>query len=309
MEIRRFEMSDEDQVVALWGRCLPSDPVTPELFREKVLFARGFEPDLCLVSVGSGDEGGEGGKVLGFIHSPADGATAFVNAIFVDPQHRGNGIGTALLQRALDAHRRAGRRAMRVSGGPRYVFPGVDVEAYGKAIEFFRKNGFIELNRDSIAMGRSFVGYRIPEQVLEAERRLIDEGIYVKHLEPRYILSMFRFLNGSFPDWAEVARDTLERHPKDLDLFVIALRGEEVVGYCQCATDGLLEHFGPFGVGEAMRGRGVGTVIFHRCLQMIQAKGCRNVWFAWGGGRNCSFYTRHGMAVTRRFAVMEMNLG
>jgi mycothiol synthase len=301
--IRPFDMKDEDAVLSLWGRCLTTDPVTAELFREKILLERDFDPDWCLVAAE------EGGRVLGFIYAPATGNTGFVNVIFVDPDHRGKGIGSELLRRALQAHRGGGRKRVLVSGGPRYFFPGIDIEAYGRATDFFRRNGFVELNRDSVAMGRSLVGYRIPDQVLEAARRLEREGIDVEHLGPRYIMGLRLFLRGHFPAWEEVARETLERHPRELDLFVIAVRGgREVVGYCQCASDGLLEHFGPFGVREDMRGRGVGAVMFHRCLQGIQAKGCKNVWFAWGGGRNYSFYTRYGMAVTRRFATMGIDL-
>jgi len=302
MRIRKFAMGDEDLVLSLWGRCLPADPVTPELFREKILLERSFEPDWCLVSE-------DGGDVIGFIYSPASGKAAFVNVIFVDPDHRGKGIGTGLLRSALETHRRAGRRSVLVSGGPRYFFPGIDVEAYGRAIEFFRENGFAELNRDSVAMGRSLVGYRIPSQVLEAGERLEEADISVRHLEPQHLLGLRLFLRGNFPTWEEVAMETIERHPRELDLIVVALSRGEVVGYCQCASDGLLEHFGPFGVREDMRGRGIGAVMFHKCLQGIHARGCKNVWFAWGGGRNCSFYTRHGMAVTRRFATMKADLG
>lgn len=302
MRVRKFGMEDEDPVLSQWRRCLAADPVTPELFREKILLERSFEPDWCLVSE-------DGGKVLGFIYSPAVGEVAFVNVIFVDPDHRGRGIGTGLLQSALDAHRKAGRRSVLVSGGPRYFFPGIDVEAYGRAIDFFRKNGFTELNRDSVAMGRSLVGYQIPGQVLKAEKGLEEEGIFVRHLEPRHLLGLRLFLRDNFPAWEEVARETIERHPRELDLIVVALRWGEVVGYCQCASDGLLEHFGPFGVREDMRGKGIGAVMFHKCLHWIQAKGCKNVWFAWGGGRNYSFYARHGMAATRRFATMKADLG
>jgi len=302
MRVRRFAMDDEEPVLSLWNRCLVADPVTPELFREKILLENPFEPDWCLVSEA-------GGEILGFIYSPGAGNVAFVNVIFVDSDHRGMGIGGRLLRGALESHGKAGRKSVLVSGGPRYFFPGVDVEAYGRAIDFFRKNGFTELNRDSVAMGRSLVGYRIPSHVLEAERRLDEGGISVRYLEPRHLLGLRLFLRDNFPAWEGVARETIERHPRELDLIVVAIRGAEVVGYCQCASDGLLEHFGPFGVREDMRGREIGAVMFHKCLQGIHAKGCKNVWFAWGGGRNYSFYARHGMAVTRRFATMKADIG
>ncbi|MBO3803511.1 MAG: GNAT family N-acetyltransferase, partial [Candidatus Brockarchaeota archaeon] len=61
----------------------------------------------------------------------------------------------------------------------------------------------------------------------------------------------------------------------------------------------------PFGVLPEHRNKGVGTVIFHKCLRMLQSKGVRNVWFAWGGGRNYSFYRRQGMLEARRFAVLS----
>jgi len=51
-------------------------------------------------------------------------------------------------------HKERGARRIVVSGGPRYIIPGVDVKAYPAAISF-PKHGFKEVNRDSISMYRS----------------------------------------------------------------------------------------------------------------------------------------------------------
>ncbi len=297
MRMREFNGRDLSRVLSILDVSTPQDRLSAVNFRQKVILQEGFDLGLCLVAEQDED-------IIGFIFAPMRKDVGYVNIIAVRPDWRRKGIGTALLHEIEKRQKERGARRIVVSGGPRYVVPGVDVKAYPTAIDFFLKNGFNETNRDSVSMYRTLMDYDVPEQILELERRLSMEGFTFQQLDDEHLVDLIHFLKRELPGWDEDLRKTLDSHPDKLDWVTIALKDQKVVGYCQIATDGLIEHFGPFAVSSDLRGRGIGAVIFHRCLKTIQSMGAKNVWFAWGGGRNYRFYSRHGMIEGRRFAIL-----
>jgi GNAT superfamily N-acetyltransferase len=299
---RSFKGRDLKPVLEIINEAMPLDRLNEESFRYRVLLQENFDPELCIVSEAEG-------QVVGFTYSVIRGETGYVNIIAVKQGFRGRGIGSSMLATVEEKLRKKEIGRIVFSGGPRYLVPGVDVKAYSRAIGFFTRNGYSELSRESVSMSMSLMNYVTPTQVLELERRLTGEGYSFRQLDDEHVLELLLFLKARFPWWYEDARRTMEKNPRCIDWFTLAFHGEEIVGYCQIATDGLIEHFGPFGVAEEHRGKGVGTVLFHRCLRLIQSMGGRNAWLAWGGGRNYSFYVRNGMSEARRFAVFAKNLG
>jgi GNAT superfamily N-acetyltransferase len=296
--IRSLRGDDVIEVVDLWNECLQQDPVSREGFRSKVVLNQRYDPRLCLVAE-------EDHRVVGFIFGVIQDKTGYLNVIFVKDGHRRKGIGTDLLRAFARAVKEEGGTRLSVTWGPGAVMPGVDWIAYPGALEFFSKNGFVEVDRDAVAMSRSLMDYDTPSDVVELEGKLLEEGYVFQQLDEEHVLGLMEFLRAEFPGWENDPRGTLLRYPKNLDCFLIAVKGEKVVGYCQMAIDGLVEHFGPFAVAQSERSKGIGAVLFHKCLKLMQTKGARNVWFARAGGRNYSFYVRHGMKEMRRYAAMD----
>jgi len=301
MKVRSFAGRDFWQVVGLWNDCLQADKVSPELFRYRVILQPSYDPNLCLTAE-------EQGKVLGFAFAVPARETAYINALFVAEDHRRTGIGSKLVEHLSTAAADRGLKKLVFSGGPRYLVPGIDWIAYPGALEFFANAGFKEVSRESVAMSRSLVDYKTPPEVIELEGKLTKEGYAFVQLDEEHVLPLLQFLAKEFPGWDNDARATLEADLTNLDLFIIALKAGEIVGYCQIATDGLIEHFGPFGVAANLRNKGIGAVIFNKCLRLMQMKGAKNAWFLWGGGRNYAFYIRHGMREIRRFAIVSKGL-
>ncbi len=301
MSVRSFEGKDFVDVVKLWNDSMYVDKVSPEQFRFRVELQHNYDQELCLVAE-------DKGRLVGFVFGVPVEETCCINVIFVEGNHRRIGVGTKLLQALENAAKKKGMKKVMFSGGPRYQFPGVDWVAYPGALEFFTKNGYKEVHRESVAMSRSLMDYKTPASVLELEKQLLDQGYSFQQLDEEHVLPLLQFLKEEFHPWDNDARLTLEANLMDLDYFIIAMKDGRIVGYCQIASDGLIEHFGPFGVSENLRSRGIGAVIFHKCMRLMQSKGARHAWFLWGGGRNYTFYTRHGMKETRRFAIMLKEL-
>lgn len=95
------------------------------------------------------------------------------------------------------------------------------------------------------------------------------------------------------------------------DQVIVATYGDEVVGYAQfwgvedyawaCAG----EHFGPFGVKQSLRNKGIGTLILYRCLQNMRKRGVHRAFLLWTDPQAARLYERFGFRVTRKFTVMK----
>lgn len=178
------------------------------------------------------------------------------------------------------------------------------MNAHPGAIEFFSKNGFVEVYRP-LSMDASLLKLRTPEWVLEKERQLESEGVAFETFEPRHILPLLEFMRQEFPgDWQRYIRETMigialgQYWPNQL---WVAVGGATVLGFAQ--HEG--EHFGPFGVAAAQRGRGIGAVLLFKCLHTMRDNGRHNAWFLWTDDKTAKLYAEAGFVETRRYAVMR----
>jgi GNAT superfamily N-acetyltransferase len=118
-EFRPLERHDLDAVAALCSRSLADPPAVDEL--ERTLFA----PDQPVMLVGDPDVG-----LVGTCAGVEEAGTAgqgFVRILAVAPEHRGRGLGRALLAAAEDDLRSRGLTSAGVGAdAPYYLWPGVD---------------------------------------------------------------------------------------------------------------------------------------------------------------------------------------
>jgi mycothiol synthase len=315
VQLREYRARDVQEVARLWNQCLTADPVTREVFEEKVLLDPNFDP----AGVGVAEYEG---RVIGFAYAlvrrtalpwgfesllERDRTRGWVFAIFVEQAHRRQGIGSALLNQALDFLKAQGAKTVVLGNyAPNYVLSGVDTEAYPGAQEFFARHGFA-IHGKSYGMGIDLYGYQPPAEAGEVERALTEEGIVVEHFSRDFLLPTLSFLRECFPTWLSLFTDKLQRG-HDLDEMVIARRGEEVVGYCQHRYGHHAERTGPFGVKAELRGREIGTLMLYRLLARMAQKGFRAGWFAQTGDRQRRYYERVGYRVIRTEVGMSREL-
>jgi GNAT superfamily N-acetyltransferase len=304
--LRQYSIHDVQQVTDLWNRCLTADPITREIFEEKILLDPNFDIAGCTVAEREG-------RVVGFAHAlvrrtplpwgfeslfERDRGIGWLFAIFVDQAFRRKGIGSALLDRVLEFLRARGAgTAVLFDYAPNYLLSGVDTDAYPGALEFFQHHGFAAEGK-SMGMRIDLAGFRPPASLAEIERDLARQTIVVEHLTRDYLLPTIAFLRESFPAWLSLFTDKLHRGD-DLDEMVIARRGDDVVGYCQHRYGRHVERTGPFGVEADLRGKGIGTLMLCRLLERMSQKGFEFGWFAQTGERQLSYYRRIGYQVTR----------
>jgi mycothiol synthase len=309
--IRPYRPGDEPDVLAVWNAALVVDPINAATWRAKVLLDPNFLPEGCLVAEVAGAARGFLLSITRQVPFYGDGLQpeqAWITAFGVHPDWQGRGLGSALLDAALERLRGLGCKVVTISPYvPNYFTPGVDVNAYRRAVEFLSRHGFEVVSRP-LSMRAELTGFRVPEPIAETAERLRQAGIEVRLSQPGDILPVLTFVKRHFSwDWyreaSEVFRDLFAADPRHVGMLV-AVQGDEVLGYAQHRG----ERFGPFGVDPARRGQGIGRVLLAATLVEMLKKGYHAAWFLWTSDEAARLYATCGFREVRRFAVLRREL-
>jgi mycothiol synthase len=311
-DLRPYQGGDEAGILDLWERTCPRDVITPASFYRKTLLDPNFDPAGCWVAVDPADSG----RIVGYVQAVDrkvplgaewDADTGWVTALMVDPAYQRRGIGQALLEQALAYLKGHGRRYAEFSPyAPHYVLPGLDREAYPAGAAFFQKLGWRVLY-SPVAMDRLLYDFTIPPDVVALETQLAAEGV-VEPVRPAYYTRLLAFTDREFyADWTRALREALAAGLPSSRLY-ICREGDTILGFAMFGGyDESLERFGPFGVAESQRGRGLGKVLLYRVLAEMKREGCHSAWFLWTGERSPAghLYHRAGFTTTRRFDILR----
>ncbi len=311
MTVRPYRAEDEDSLLPLWCAAVPYDPIDRKTFHRKVLLDPNFDREGLLLADAKGD-------CVGFILSlvrkvPMEKVgleedKGWITAFGVHPDWRRQGIGHRLMEASLDFFEKRQRKQILVSPyTPNYFVPGIDEDRYRDAVRFLEGWGFKTISRP-ISMDANIVLFDYTPY-RDREKRLSEEGVQVRSLKPNEIPLLLSFLREHMPgDWLRHCRDLLTDVTKgigDYDQFIVALYKGRVVGWCQFEG----EHFGPYGVVEDMRGKGIGTLLMAKCLAKMRQKGHHNAWVLWTSEETAEkVYSRFGFRKIRQFAVMRKDL-
>lgn len=313
--LRTYRNGDEAEIVDLWNKTCPQDPMSIGVFTKRVLADPNFDPEGFIVY-----EGNDGiiGALLAIIRrlpltgSDLEPENGWITMFMAEPSKQGQGIGQQMLALAETFFRKHGRHQIFFSSyAPNYFVPGIDADLYPHGKQWLEKNGFKVLY-SPVAMDKNLVGYFYPDDVRKLEEEREKEGYVFEFLTPKYVADVIRF-NGdelANPDWARAVREVIAQGTS-LDRVLIARKGERIVGFCMYgAYDGVGERFGPFGVDEHLRGKGLGKILLYKCLHVMRSNGLHTAWFLWTGETSPAghLYFRAGFKVTRKFDVMKKSL-
>lgn len=301
---RTFNGRDEEQIIPLWNRCMVRDIITTERFHKQVLLDENFDSAGCQVALA-------GERIVGFCLGirrrypyydlGLEKDKGWITMLFVDQDHRRNGIATELVTRCERFLRNAGVERVQVSPYvPNYFIPGVDIDAYADAYSLFEKLGYATVEK-IYGMERSLLDF-YPDGEMERKcQRLEKQGVCIKKFHPRYIVSLLEFLRRDYPgDLFRVALEKLKRSIESNEIY-IAVKGDDVVGFSHFEGD----HFGPFAIAQAYMGRGIGPCLYYRTALAMKEEGQRYLWLAWTTGHVKDFYHKLGLTTIRRHEIME----
>lgn len=309
--ISPFQPGDLDGVVSLLNREMTADPTASANFQRRVLLDLNFNPSGAPVAK-------DGDKVVGFMcgmvrkylmeDQTPDTDRGFITLLAVDRDYRRQGIGTRLWEQVRSYFKERGAKTAIVGTfAPNYFVPGVDQVAYADAIEFFKKQGFT-MPVTVLSMDSNLLELKTPDWIVEKEAKLVSEGVTFEVFRPEHTLPLIDHLRECFPgDWQRYLRESMVRKTMghfDRGEIYVAMHEGKCLGFCQHEN----ERFGPFGVDDRERGRGIGAVLLLKCLHGMKALAIHNAWFMSTTDDAAKVYIHGGFRETRRHAVMKVAL-
>jgi mycothiol synthase len=301
MNLRPLHQSDLTNLLALWNRSAPHDPLNTALLHEKIWEDVNFD---ARFTFGAEADGPLAGFIVGVVRDRPAGRVGYIKLLAVDEAFRQRETGSRLLE-ALE-HRLATAEVTEIRVGesaPNYLTPGVDVR-YEAAQHFFEAHGYLRF-AETHNMHADLVAHDF--QTGEAERALAREGIEVRRAMAGDTVPVLQFLAGQdWAAWTEEVRRCFRNAPISLHL---ARRNGDVVGFAAYDSNNVgTGWFGPMGTAEAARRQGIGGVLLKRCLRDLRAQGRTLATIPWVGP--LEFYTDQvGAAVCRRFVRYQKRLG
>ena len=300
--IRPFQPVDLPAVIAIMGWTLELNDLRPERFARDWLMTPGFCPEHLLIATTEEPLA----RVLGFLLAPRQDALApadrgFIAALGVHPEWRRQGIGHALLARAMADMREEAVREIDVADVPvRYFYPGVDRAKFPVALDLLTRGFGFAVRDDVASMG-------------------IDDSMVPRPQHGRLAPPLARL----GPESVHLLRDFLlaEFDPGFWAFFEHSLRlsysGEHVPSEVICwweagkpigAVHFRDNRFGPLAVGEAARGRGIGKALTLTAIDRILFTGYRSAYFMMATAAVEPFYAKLGFTVLRRFSRLRLTL-
>lgn len=312
---------DEERVWGLWEAALGERwPLSRSGLHETTVGSGATRPGDHFVAVtGSGEIVGFVATQLRPLPTPtADPPPGELMALLVDPAHRRQGIGSALLDRALTTlGERGATRVQLGSGGLSYFWPGVPTDL-PDAWSFFARRGWLE-TWTAVDMVLSLDTYVTPPDVYA---RIRLPSIALTLAEPEDAPKLLAFEARHFPDWHTYYAATVAQGAYHDIVLATDTAGGEVVGavlvedfrepeerhsfrwsrLLGASTGGI----GALGVGEAWRENGIGLALAARATEQLKARGlatayCAYTWLA-------DWYGKLGYRVWRAFTMSSLAL-
>ena len=299
-DIRELTGNDLPALLDLCTRALPLDAFSLPLLHSRIMDEPEHQPSLQLAAW-NGDQ--LVGAMLAGVRDGAQEPSVAIRLFAVEPSVQRKGVATGLLREIESRVRRDGHRRLTVAQqAPVYFWPGVDVR-YTPAICFLEANAY-ERTGEAINMD---VDLSIRDwDATEVEARLATDGYEVRRLQAEDREGFVAWMREAWnPTWAYEALESLKNDPVST---WVATRGETYHAFASYDCTAFAGGFGPTGTDERLRGKGIGTVLFNRCMQDMRALGYSKCEVCWTGP--VAFYAKAADAwISRVFWSMQKDLG
>jgi GNAT superfamily N-acetyltransferase len=261
-----------DAMAALCRRSMTDPPTADEL--EAVLFDRD-RPALV-----------RGDPEVGVVATGESGGAGFVKLLVVDPAHRRQGRGQALLA-AAEADLAHTSSITVGTDAPYYLFPGVETNATALLCLLERRR----YQRHDATLNMSIDLRGLPAD---------PGGDAVRVAYPADRDDLVAWLKSHWLNWYDEALRAFEK-----GTLVIAEDDEGLSAMCAYDVN-RRGHVGPVAVRPNLIGRGAGAAVLVRALHRMRATGHEQVEIAWVGP--IVPYARLGAVVSRVFLVYRKEL-
>ena len=272
MKITTISREDLKALSDFCNQNIELDHFTPQLVEDKTFGDPHFDPESVLV-------GKQKGKIVAFMpglfKSRKGRLTGWIKWFAVDEQMRRQRIGSCLLEELEDRFRSRGVQEIRVSDcAPNYLQPGIDPRNT-EAVAFLLQKGYSKTG-DFFHMEADLAGQDWKTE--EQERTLEREGFSLRRLAPGDREGFMAFLGGDPREDAYRVDACYRQEPVSCH---IALHHNKIVAYAQYDVD-RPGWFGAMRTAEEFRrAKGLGTVLFKRCMADMRRLCCGKALIGW----------------------------
>jgi len=312
MEILNYSQKYEEAVVDLWNTTLIADPIIVQKFRKQALLDDNFDTELCFIAV-------EDDYVAGFLLATKrkfpylerglEPTRGWINVLFVDKDHKRQGIGESLVKRAEAKLKSMGAETITLGAySPNYFFPGVDKGNYNGAMKFFDKLGY-QAGKESYSMCKDLHGYKISEETLEKLTIAQENGFSFVNFEYKYALELLEFSKSEFGGgWKRNALISMQNNNAENCILLVLNSEQKIVGFCMRMIDGNPMRFGPIGVKGEVRNFGIGGILFDIMQLEMAKRGVYHLYFVSTDAPGRRFYEKHGVNVFRTYVDYQKTI-
>lgn len=306
IRLESFQQERFQQVLTCWNQSLIYDGIDEERFKQLILLDENFNPDLFLLALNQE-------KVVGFCYGVRrkipylerglEENRGWIVIMGVLPEYQNQGIGAMLCDEVEKRLKDMGTKEITLCAySPNYFFPGID-KRYQQAISFFENRNYA-YRAESVSMQRSLWDYHMADQYKEKLASLEKDGIHIIRYNDEYMLPLLNYLLENFgAGWKRNALIAMQKKEAEDTILLVVDEQKNILGFCMRKIDGNDARFGPFGVSEHLRSKGIGGVLFEYMMQEMKQKGIYYLYFLWTDGAAQRFYERHDVKVYRTYQL------
>ena len=286
--LRPIETTDSIALLDLWRRSADYDPMSANLFNEKVWDDPNFDSSLALLAAHSNEVVG---FCMGVVRDTGQGVFGYLKLLAIDPDHRRQGLATSLLKEIETQLIQRRCSEIRVAeSAPNYLTPGVDRRSTDLR-HFLEKHQYKSFG-DTVNMSVQLTNHLL----LDALEQAGDWEL--RRHEPTLMPAAVKLLSDNWPSWQAEYQMAANQDPPTA---LLAMEGENAIGFVAYdANNQGTGWFGPMGTAPEARNKGVGKALLKACLRDMANRGYDSAIIPWVGP--VEFYqSQVGAEISRHF--------
>lgn len=310
IQLVQYDYRYLDSLLKCWNETLIYDPINKDRFLNLIIFDENFDESLFSIALYKDEVIG---CCIGFKRKVSyytkglEPDRGWINYLFVKEEFQNQGVGTKLYDDVEKKLQAMGTKEITLCAySPNYLNPGIDIR-YTKGINFFKKKNY-PFGGDSVSMQRTLWDFEMPEKTKQKMLTLKEKGIQIASYKNEYYSNLMSFLEEFEPGWKRNVIIALQKGEAENTILLCLNKNNEVMGYCMRKIDGNDARFGPIGVSQKLRSKGLGGVLFDCMMLEMKKRGIPGAYFLWTSGDAIRFYKRHGMQIYRTYKTSRKEL-
>lgn len=303
LSICEYDDKHKEPILKLWNQTMVFDTLTMSRFEDEVLKHRDFDKKLFLITL-------KDGVPVGFIYGIRrkfayfskgfEVEKAWLMALGVKEEYRKSGIGTTLLETLIKRFKDYGVAKISLCNySPGYFTPGVDkrYEDFVRILNHYK----VEYGDLAVSMKRDLYTYSMDGDYRKQIETLGMVGYRFKMYDVEMKERLLGFIESEFSgSWLSIAKQLIDKGDAE-SCIVVAMKDQDIIGFCMRKMDGNDHRYGPIGVSPLVRGLGIGGLLTELMFEAMVAQKIYSTYFLWTSGKNIDFYSKHHFKVFREY--------